>query len=133
MPRRGRKGRITGLLGGEFTEAIEGARWPVHFAHGLQQQILQGGMEVLSREQSVAGGKQVNVQIRNVAGQADEASPQHHTLQPGDGFGDGSACVTFINWIPGALSVRCKGLPSSWGGKIATSISPAINASIACV
>ena len=73
---RVREGQIIGLLGREFTEAIEGAGWPVDFAHGFQQQILQGGMEVLSHEQSVAGGKQVNVRIRNVAGQADETSPK---------------------------------------------------------
>jgi hypothetical protein len=30
------------LLGWEFTEAIKDARWPVDFAHGFQQQILQG-------------------------------------------------------------------------------------------
>jgi hypothetical protein len=47
----------------------------VDFAHGFEQQILQGGMKILSHEQYVAGGKQVNIRIRNVAGQADETSP----------------------------------------------------------
>jgi hypothetical protein len=55
------------LLGGEFTEPIKGARRPVDFAHGFQQQILQGGVKILSHEQSVAGGKQVNVRIGDVA------------------------------------------------------------------
>ena len=70
-----RERQIIGLLGWEFTEAIEGACWPVDFAHGFQQQILQGGVKVLSDEQSVAGGKQVNVRIGSVAAQADEPAP----------------------------------------------------------
>ena len=66
MPRRWREGQIIGLLGREFTEAIEGARRPVDFSHGFQQQILQGRVKILSHKQSVAGGKQVNVRIGNV-------------------------------------------------------------------
>ena len=66
-----REGQIIGLLGGKFTEAIEGARGPVDLAHGFQQQVLQGGVKVLSHEHSVAGGKQVDVRIRNVAAQAE--------------------------------------------------------------
>jgi hypothetical protein len=70
-----REGQIIGLLGREFTEAIEGAGWPVDFAHGFQQQILQRWVKILSDEQSVAGGKQVNVRIGSVAAQADEPAP----------------------------------------------------------
>jgi hypothetical protein len=51
------EGQIIGLLGREFTEAIEGARRPVDFAHGFQQQILQGGVKILSHEHPVAGSK----------------------------------------------------------------------------
>jgi hypothetical protein len=72
------------LLGGKFAEAIKGSRWPVNVAHGFQQQILQGRVKVLSHEQSVAGGKQVNVRIGYVAAQINKAAPQHHMLQPGD-------------------------------------------------
>jgi hypothetical protein len=60
------EGQIIGLLGREFTEAIEGARRPVDFAHGFQQQILQGGVKILSHEHPVAGSKQVNVRIGEV-------------------------------------------------------------------
>src|SRR5215204_210585 len=56
-----RERQIIGLLGWELTEAIEGTRWPVDFSHGFQQQILQGRVKILSHEQSVAGGKKVNV------------------------------------------------------------------------
>jgi hypothetical protein len=35
---RWRKGQIIGLFGREFTETIEGARFPVNFAHGFEQQ-----------------------------------------------------------------------------------------------
>jgi hypothetical protein len=70
-----REGQIIGLLGREFTEAIEGAGWPVDFAHGFQQQILQGGVKVLSHEHPVAGSKQVNVRIGEVAAKVEEASP----------------------------------------------------------
>ena len=57
---RGSEGQIVGLLGGEFTETIKGARFLVDFAHGFEQQILQGGMKIVSHEQSVADGKQIN-------------------------------------------------------------------------
>jgi hypothetical protein len=39
----------------------------VDFSHCFEQQILQGGVKILSHEQSVAGGEQVNVGIGNVA------------------------------------------------------------------
>jgi hypothetical protein len=42
------------LLGREFTEAIERAGWPVDFAQGFHQQILQGGVKILSYEYPVA-------------------------------------------------------------------------------
>ena len=72
---RWRERQIIGLFGREFTETIKGARCPVNFAHGFEQQILQSRVKILSYEQSVAQGKQVNVRIRNVAVQADETSP----------------------------------------------------------
>jgi hypothetical protein len=64
---RRREGQIIGLLRGEFTKTIEGTRRPVDFSHCFEQQILQGGVKILSHEQSVAGGEQVNVGIGNVA------------------------------------------------------------------
>ena len=72
---RGSEGQIVGLLGGEFTETIKGARFPVDFAHGFEQQILQGGMKIVSHEHSVADGKQINVGIGNVSRQANQTSP----------------------------------------------------------
>jgi hypothetical protein len=42
-----------------------------------------------------------------------------------------SACATFIKRMSGAASARRNRPVSSWLGKIATSISPAINASTA--
>ena len=73
--RRRRKGQIIGLLGGELSETIEGSRSRVDFAHGFQEQILQGGVKILAYKHSVARGEQVNVRTRNVAAQADEAPP----------------------------------------------------------
>jgi hypothetical protein len=55
------------LLSRELTETIERARWRVNFAHGFQKQILQGGMKIPSHEQSIAGGKEINVRIGDVA------------------------------------------------------------------
>jgi hypothetical protein len=40
---RCRERQIIGLLGWEFTETVERARWRVNLAHGFQQQILQSG------------------------------------------------------------------------------------------
>jgi hypothetical protein len=54
------------LLGWEFTEAIERAWCRVDLTHGFQQQILQRGVKLLSDEQPVSQGKQVNVRIGNV-------------------------------------------------------------------
>ena len=71
---RWRKRQIIGLLGGKFTEPVKGAGCPVHLAHSFQQQILQGGVKIFSYEQAVAGGKQVNVRIGNVASQANDPS-----------------------------------------------------------
>src|SRR5260370_39911634 len=71
---RWRKRQIIGLLAGKFTEPVKGAGCPVHLAHGFQQQILQGGGKIFSHEQAVAGGKQVNVRIGNVASQANDPS-----------------------------------------------------------
>ena len=42
---RRREGQIIGLLGWEFTEAIERAWCRVDLTHGLQQQILQRGVK----------------------------------------------------------------------------------------
>jgi hypothetical protein len=61
----------------------------VNFAHGFQQQVLQRGVKIRPDEQSVAGGEQVEVRIRNVAAQADDAAPEHHVLEPGDRLGNG--------------------------------------------
>ena len=73
--RRRREGQIIGLLGGEFTEAIEGACGPVDFAHCFEQQVLQGRVKILSHEHPVAGSKQVNVRIGEVTAQVEETSP----------------------------------------------------------
>jgi len=59
-------------------------------------------VKILSHEHPVAGGEQVDVRIRHVLTQADEASPQHHMFQAGDSLAMASACATFINRIPGA-------------------------------
>ena len=69
------------------------------FAHGFEQQILQSRVKIPLHEQPVAHSKQVNVRIGNVSGQADETSPQHDMLQPGDPLEMASACVTFISRI----------------------------------
>ena len=106
---RWREGQIIGLLGGEFTEAIEGARWPVDFAHGFQQQILQGRVKILSHEQSVAGGKQVNVRIG--MSRLRSMRPRHNTtcFSPGTVLAMASACATLINRMPGAPSAAASG------------------------
>ena len=70
-----REGQVIGLLGWKLTKTIESPGWPVNFAHGFQQQILQGGVKVLSHEHPVAGRKQVNVRIGEVAAKVEEASP----------------------------------------------------------
>jgi hypothetical protein len=54
------------LFGGKFTKTIESPGRPVDFSHGFQQQILQGGVKILSHEHSVAGRKQVDVGIGEV-------------------------------------------------------------------
>ena len=71
-----REGQIIGLLGGEFAEAIEGACGPVDFAHGFEQQVLQGRVKILSHEHPVAGGQQVNVRIGEVTAQVREEYSQ---------------------------------------------------------
>jgi hypothetical protein len=73
--RRRRERQIVWLLGGEFTKPIKGAGRPMDFAHGFQQQILQSGVKILSHDQVVARGKQVDVRTWNVASQANEPSP----------------------------------------------------------
>src|SRR3979490_2758998 len=60
----------------------------MNLAEGLQHQVLQSGVEVLAHEHAVAGGQQVDVLIRNIASQADEASPQHHALESGNRLGN---------------------------------------------
>jgi hypothetical protein len=52
-------------------------------------------------------------------------------LDPWDRLGDGLGLRTFINRTSGATSARRNRPVSSWAGKIVTSISPAINASMA--
>ena len=46
-------------------------------------------MQVLSHQQAIAGGQQVDVRIRNVVSEIDETLPQHHVLDPWDRLGDG--------------------------------------------
>jgi len=40
---------------------MEGSGRPVDIAHGFQEQILQSRVKILSHEQSVPRGKQVNI------------------------------------------------------------------------
>src|SRR5262245_9155438 len=63
----------------------------MNLAHGLQQQILQGGVQFLSYEHAVAGGQQIDVNIGNIAAQADETSRQHDAPEPGNRLGDCSS------------------------------------------
>ena len=63
-----------GCSAGKFAETIKGAGRPMDLAHRLEQQVLQGGMKVFSHEYPVRDGKQADVRIGNVPGQADETS-----------------------------------------------------------
>jgi hypothetical protein len=60
----------------------------MNLAHGLQQQILQGRVQLLSYEHAVAGGQQIDVHIGDIAAQAEETSRQHDALEPGNRLGD---------------------------------------------
>jgi hypothetical protein len=69
----------------------------VHLAHGFQQQILQGGVKIFSHEQAVAGGKQVNVRIGNVASQANDPRDNTRCFSPGTVLAMASSLRKFIN------------------------------------
>src|SRR5262245_6696745 len=73
----------------------------MNLAHGLQQEILQGGVQLLSYEHAVAGGQQIDVHIGDVAAQADETSRQHDALESGNRLGDRSSLCDVHQPDPG--------------------------------